>query len=135
MVHLKQGVSSDVAIDALFAFTSCEVSISPNCCVIVNNTPQFLSVDELLKMSTDNTVDLLRKELEIQKSVLKEKWHFSSLERIFLENRIYHTIEELDNWEKIISVIFKRMNKILLDCFFLKTRSNKINTESLSSEH
>ena len=78
LVYLKQGVSSDVAIDALFAFTNCEVGISPNCCVIINNTPRFLAVDELLKMSTDNTVDLLRKELEIQKSVLKDKWHFSS---------------------------------------------------------
>ena len=110
LVHLKQGVSSDVAIDALFAFTNCEVSISPNCCVIINNTPRFLAVDELLKMSTDNTVDLLREELEIQKSVLKDKWHFSSLERVFIENRIYMNIEDCKTWEEVLSIIDKGLD-------------------------
>ena len=110
LVHLKQGVSSDVAIDALFAFTNCEVGISPNCCVIINNTPRFLAVDELLKMSTDNTVDLLRKELEIQKSVLKDKWHFSSLERVFIENRIYRNIEDCETWEEVLSTIDKGLD-------------------------
>ncbi|MBC8310806.1 MAG: DNA gyrase/topoisomerase IV subunit A [Candidatus Marinimicrobia bacterium] len=107
LVHLKQGVSSDVAIDALFAFTNCEVSISPNCCVIVNDTPIFLPVDDLLKMSTENTVELLRKELEINKSVLNEKWHFSSLERIFIENRIYRNIEDCETWNAVLSTIDK----------------------------
>ena len=79
LVHLKQGVSPDVTLDALYAFTNCEVSISPNCCVIIDETPMFLSVDELLKMSTENTVELLKKELEIQRKVLEEKWHFASL--------------------------------------------------------
>ena len=105
LVYLKQGVSSDVAIDALFAFTNCEVSISPNCCVIINNTPRFLPVDDLLKMSTENTVGLLRKELEILNFVLDEKWHFSSLERIFIENRIYRDIEECETWEAVLSTI------------------------------
>ncbi|MDP7027128.1 MAG: DNA gyrase/topoisomerase IV subunit A [Candidatus Marinimicrobia bacterium] len=110
LVHLKQGVSSDVAIDALFAFTNCEVSISPNCCVIINNTPRFLAVDELLKMSTDNTVGLLQKELEIQQSVLKDKWHFSSLERVFIENRIYSNIEDCETWEEVLSTIDKGLD-------------------------
>ena len=110
LVHLKQGVSSDVAIDALFAFTNCEVGISPNCCVIINNTPRFLAVDELLKMSTDNTVDLLRKELEIQKSVLKDKWHFSSLERVFIENRIYRNIEDCETWQEVLLTIDKGLD-------------------------
>ena len=105
LVHLKQGVSSDVAIDALYAFTNCEISISPNCCVIIDNNPQFLSVNDLLKMSTDNTVELLRKELEIQKAVLDEKWHFSSLEKIFIENRIYRDIEECETWEDVLAAI------------------------------
>ena len=107
LVHLKQGVSSDVAIDALYAFTNCEVSISPNCCVIINDTPRFLPIDDLLKMSTENTVELLRKELEIQKYVLEEKWHFSTLERIFIKNRIYRDIEECETWEAVLSTIDK----------------------------
>jgi len=110
MVHLKQGVSPDVAIDALYAFTNCEVSISPNCCVIIDETPMFLSVDELLKISTDNTVELLQKELEIQKKVLEEKWHFSSLERIFIESRIYLDIEECETWEAVITTIDKGLD-------------------------
>ena len=105
LVHLKQGVSSDVAIDALYAFTNCEISISPNCCVIIDNNPQFLSVNDLLKMSTENTVELLRKELEIQKAALDEKWHFSSLEKIFIENRIYRDIEECETWEDVLAAI------------------------------
>ena len=110
MVHLKQGVSPDVAIDALYAFTNCEVSISPNCCVIIDETPMFLSVDELLKMSTENTVELLRKELEIQQKVLEEKWHFSSLERIFIENRIYRDIEECETWKAVLTTIDKGLD-------------------------
>ena len=110
MVHLKQGVSPDVAIDALYAFTNCEMSISPNCCVIIDETPMFLSVDELLKMSTNNTVELLRKEMEIQQKVLEEKWHFSSLERIFIGNHIYRDIEECETWEVVLSTIDKGLD-------------------------
>ncbi|SVD18509.1 uncharacterized protein METZ01_LOCUS371363, partial [marine metagenome] len=110
IVHLKQGVSPDVAIDALYAFTNCEVSISPNCCVIIDKIPMFLSVDELLKMSTNNTVELLQKELEIQQKVLEEKWHFSSLERIFIENRIYRDIEACETWEAVLTTIDKGLD-------------------------
>ena len=111
LVHLKQGVSPDVAIDALYAFTNCEVSISPNCCVIIDETPRFLSIDELLKISTNNTVELLRKELEIQKSVLEEKWHFSTLEQLFIEKRIYRDIEECESWESVLATIEKGLEK------------------------
>ena len=110
LVHLKQGVSPDVAIDALYAFTNCEVSISPNCCVIIDETPRFLSVDELLKMSTENTVELLRKELEIQQQVLGAQWHFSSLEQIFIKKRIYRDIEECETWEDILTKIDKGLD-------------------------
>lgn len=107
LVHLKQGVSPDVAIDALYAFTNCEVSVSPNCCVIINKTPRFLSVDEFLKMSTEKTVELLRKELKIQQKSLEEKWHFASLEKIFIAKRIYRNIEECETWEAVLSTIDK----------------------------
>lgn len=107
LVHLKQGVSPDVAMDALYAFTNCEVSISPNCCVIIDSTPQFVTVSEVLKISTEHTVELLRQELEIQKRTLEEKWHFASLERIFIENRIYRNIEECETWEAVIATIDK----------------------------
>ncbi|MDR0745154.1 MAG: DNA gyrase/topoisomerase IV subunit A [Mediterranea sp.] len=89
LVHLAPGVSSDKTIDALYAFTDCEVSISPNCCVIDGQKPHFLTVSHLLKKSTDNTLDLLRQELEIHKSELQETLHFASLEKIFIEERIY----------------------------------------------
>ena len=89
VVHLTQGTSSDKAIDALYAFTDCEVSISPNCCVIDDNKPRFLTVSEVLRASVDNTQDLLRRELEIRKAELMEGLHFASLEKIFIEERIY----------------------------------------------
>ena len=80
-------------MDALYAFTSCEVSISPNACVIVNDKPLFLTVNDLLQISTEQTRELLRQELEIKKREIEEKWHFASLEKIFIENRVYHEIE------------------------------------------
>ena len=89
LVHLTPGISSDKTIDALYAFTDCEVSISPNCCVIEDNKPLFLSVSDVLRHSTDQTRDLLRKELEIRKGELLEQLHFASLEKIFIEERIY----------------------------------------------
>lgn len=89
LVHLAPGVSSDKTIDALYAFTDCEVSISPNCCVIDDQKPHFLTVSHVLKKSTDNTLDLLRQELEIHKNELQETLHFASLEKIFIEERIY----------------------------------------------
>ncbi|MBN2424617.1 MAG: DNA gyrase/topoisomerase IV subunit A [Calditrichaceae bacterium] len=107
VIDLPPGVSPDVTIDALYAFTNCEVSISPNCCVIVDDKPMFLGVNELLKISTENTVQLLKWELENQLADLSEKLFFSSLEKIFIENRIYRDIEECETWEAVISTIDK----------------------------
>ena len=102
MIHLATGVSPDKTIDALYAFTDCEISISPNSCVIENDRPQFLGVSEMLRISTGRTKDLLQMELEIRKGELQESWHFASLEKIFIENRIYRDIEECETWEAII---------------------------------
>jgi len=104
-IHLHPDVSPDKTIDALYAFTDCEVPISPNACVIVGDKPMFLSVSDILKHNTDHTVSLLKKELEIELHELQESWHFSSLERIFIENRIYHDIEEVKSWEDVIKTI------------------------------
>ncbi|SFT51353.1 topoisomerase-4 subunit A [Lishizhenia tianjinensis] len=105
MIHLPPGVSPDKLIDALYAFTDCEVSISPNSSVIDKDTPKFLGVTQILKTNTDNTVQLLKLELEIKKGELEEQWHFSSLEKIFIEKRIYRLIEEEETWEGVISAI------------------------------
>ena len=105
IVHLHNDVSPDKTIDALYAFTDCQVTISPNACVIVGDKPMFLNVSEILRMNTDHTVSLLKKELEIELHELQENWHFSSLERIFIENRIYHDIEEVKSWEEVIKTI------------------------------
>jgi topoisomerase-4 subunit A len=105
LVHLPSGISPDKTIDALFAFTNCENSISPLCCVIENNKPVFIGVSEILRLSTDHTVDLLKQELEIQLNELEEQWHFASLERIFIENRIYRDIEEETTWKGVINAI------------------------------
>jgi len=104
-LELMPGVSPDITIDALYAFTDCEVSYSPNACVIVDNKPLFLSVTEILEISTFQTKDLLRRELEIKKGELEEKWHHASLEKIFIENRIYRDIEECESWEDVITTI------------------------------
>ncbi|TAE93031.1 MAG: DNA gyrase/topoisomerase IV subunit A, partial [Runella slithyformis] len=100
VVELAPGVSPDVSIDGLYAFTECEASISPNACVIIDDKPHFLPVEELLRISTFNTKEFLRMELEIKLSELKEKLLFSSLEKIFIENRIYRDIEECETWEE-----------------------------------
>ncbi|ARV13890.1 DNA gyrase/topoisomerase IV subunit A [Polaribacter sp. SA4-12] len=107
LVHLPPNVSPDKSIDALYAFTNCETSISPLSCTIEDNKPVFVGVSEMLKHSTDLTVDLLKKELEIQLNELEEQWHFSSLERIFIENRIYRDIEEEETWDGVIEAIDK----------------------------
>ena len=108
LVELAPGISPDITIDALYAFTDCEVSISPNACVIVNQKPQFLSVHELLKIATDHTKDLLKKELEIKLSELQEKLHYTSLEKIFFEEKIYKELEKKhETWEKVIIAIDK----------------------------
>ena len=105
LVYLPSGSSIQKSIDSLYAFTQCEVSISPLCCIISENKPQFLGVREILKISTDNTKDLLKKELDIQLSELENQWHSISLERIFIENRIYRDIEEKTTWDDVISTI------------------------------
>lgn len=105
LVHLPSGLSPDKTIDALYAFTSCESSISPLGCVIEDNKPLFIGVSEMLRRSTDNTVQLLKQELEIKLGELEEQWHFASLERIFIENRIYRDIEEEETWEGVIKAI------------------------------
>jgi topoisomerase-4 subunit A len=110
-LELAPGISPDVTIDALFAFTSCETSISPNACVIIDNKPLFTNVEELLRISTDNTRNLLREELEIKKGELEEKWLFASLEKIFIENRIYHEIEECESWEEVVATIYMELRK------------------------
>ncbi len=104
-IQLVPGISPDKTIDALYAFTDCEVPISPNCCVIGDDKPNFLGVSEILKRSADNTVELLKRELEIRMSELEDDWHFSSLEKIFIEKRIYRDIEECETWESIIEAI------------------------------
>lgn len=106
-IQLAPGISPDVTIDALYAFTDCEVSISPNACVIIQDKPHFVGVGEILRVSTNQTVDLLRQELEIRKSELMEKVLFSSLEKIFIENRIYRDIEECETFELVIQTVDK----------------------------
>ncbi|HPE82981.1 MAG TPA: DNA gyrase/topoisomerase IV subunit A [Aequorivita sp.] len=106
-IHLPSGISPDKTIDALYAFTGCETSVSPLGCVIEDNRPLFIGVSEMLRRSTDRTVELLKQELEIQLDELEEQWHFASLERIFIENRIYRDIEEEETWEGVIAAIDK----------------------------
>ena len=107
LIHLYPGISTDQMIDALYAFTDCEISISPNACVIEDEKPQFLGVKEMLMSSTNNTVELLKRELQIRLNELEDDWHKSSLEKIFIENRIYHLIEDSPDWEHTISTIDK----------------------------
>jgi topoisomerase-4 subunit A len=107
VIQLMPGVSPDMTIDALYAFTDCEYSISPNTCVITVNKPSFMGVSDILKHSADRTVELLKTELEIRKSELQEEWHMSSLEKIFIEEKIYRDIEECETWEAVITAIDK----------------------------
>jgi len=105
VIHLMPGVSPDKTIDALYALTDCECSISPNTCVITGSKPSFMGVSDILRNSADNTVNLLKTELEIRCEELQEEWHMSSLEKIFIEERIYRDIEECETWEAVISAI------------------------------
>ena len=105
LVHLPAGISPDKTIDALYAFTDCESSISPLGCVIVDNKPHFIGVSEMLRLSTENTVVLLKNELKIQLKELENQWHYSTLERIFIENRIYRDIEEESTWSGVLQAI------------------------------
>ena len=109
LVHLQPGVSPDVSIDALYAFTDCEVSISPNACVIIGDKPHFVSVTDILRVNTHQTVQLLQRELEIRRSELMERLLYSSLEKIFIENRIYRKIEECETFEAVLITIDKAL--------------------------
>ncbi len=111
IVELATGISPDITIDALYAFTDCEVSISPNACVIINNKPVFLGVTELLKVATENTKNLLEEELKIKLGELQEKWHYTSLEKIFFEEKIYQELEKKhETWDKVLAAIDKGFN-------------------------
>ena len=124
-VQLAKKTSPEITMDALYAFTDCEVSISPNACVIVNDKPQFLTVDEILQISTKDTKELLKRELEIRLQDLEDKWHFSSLEKIFIENRIYREIEEEETWEGVLDAIWDGLQP------FVKLLKREIEDEDL----
>jgi len=126
LIHLPPNLSPDKTIDALFAFTDCEVLISPLCCVIEEEKPVFIGVSDILKSSTTNTVDLLKKELEVQLHELKEQWHMSSLERIFIENRIYSDIEEEETWEGVMSAIHRGLKP------FVKNLVREVNDDDVT---
>jgi topoisomerase-4 subunit A len=117
IIHLAPGTSPDKTIDALYAFTDCEVSISPNACVISEEKPLFIGVDELLKISTEHTKDLIEQELKIELGELNEQWFFASLEKIFIEKRIYRKIEECESWEEILDTIHKGLKPFVKDFF------------------
>ena len=125
LVSLHKNQSPSITIDALYAFTDCEVSISPNACVIVDEKPKFLGVKEILKFSTDLTKTLLKKELEIKREELKEKILFSTLEKIFIENKIYILIEKCDTWDSVINTIDKGLDPFKEDFY------REINREDL----
>ncbi|HRH56432.1 MAG TPA: DNA gyrase/topoisomerase IV subunit A [Chitinophagales bacterium] len=110
LIELQPQVSPSVTVDALYAFSDCELSISPNTCVIIGDKPHFIGVSDALRLSTDTTVQLLKRELEIQLKELEDKWHFSSLEKIFIEKKIYRDIEEEETWEGVIAAIDKGLN-------------------------
>ena len=115
LIHLPTGVSPDKTIDALYAFSDCEISISPNACIIKNDKPYFLTVSEILKQSTAHSLALLKAELEILLSEQQALWHFASLERIFIENKIYRDIEECETWEAVIIAIRDGLNPYIKD--------------------
>lgn len=113
LISLAPGTSPDLTLDALYAFTNCEISISPNCCVIIDDKPHFITVQEMLKTCTERTKQLLKLELEIKKGELQEKWHYASLEKIFIQNRVYREIEECETWEAVIKTIDKELKKYI----------------------
>jgi len=125
IIDLVPGISTDQMIDALYAFTDCEISISPNAVVIEDDKPKFLTVKDMLKTSANNTVELLRRELEIRKGELQDDWHKSSLEKIFIENRIYHDIEDSPDWDSTIATIDKGLEP------FKKALLREVTTEDI----
>lgn len=124
-IMLNSDVSPDKTIDALYAFTDCEIPISPNACVIVGDKPEFLTVSEILRRNTDHTVSLLKKELEIELHELQEKWHFASLEKIFIENEIYQEIKGRSSKEEV----YEAVNKALKP--FIKNLLREVTTEDI----
>ncbi len=114
LIELATGISPQVTVDALYAFTNCEVSISPNACIIIDNKPVFTDINEILKVCTEQTRELLKLELEIKERELLEKWHFASLEKIFIENRIYRDIEECETWEAVMEAIRVGLDKYVV---------------------
>ena len=114
---MNKNQSPSITIDALYAFTDCEVSISPNACVIVNAKPQFLGVKDVLKYSAESTKNLLKKELEIKRDELKEKILFSTLEKIFIDKKIYQKIEICETWEEVLDTIDKALNPYKKDFY------------------
>jgi len=115
LIHLAPKVSPDLTIDALYAFTLCEVSVSINACVIVEQKPRFLSVSDILRFTVDQTRELLRRELEIRLDELRQNWLNASLEKIFIENRIYRKIENCETWEAVMQTIYREMRKYVLE--------------------
>ena len=110
LIHLPNDVSPDKTIDALYAFTDCECNIAPNACVIVDNKPQFLSVKDILIYDTNHTRDLLKWQLDIRLAELEDQWHYTSLERIFFENKVYKILEQNQNsWEQQLQDVFTEM--------------------------
>lgn len=127
VIYLAPGVSPDITMDALYAFTDCEVSISPNACIIIADKPHFIGVSDILKYNTDKTVDLLRQELEIKKSSLLEKILHGSLEKIFIENRIYRNIEECETFDEVIKTIDKGLDPYKPDFYREITEEDILN--------
>jgi topoisomerase-4 subunit A len=125
-IHLPQGADPEQSVQALYAFSDCEVSISPNACVIEDNKPKFLSVTEILEHSAKRTRNLLKQELDIHLAELEEKWHFSSLEKIFIENRIYRRIEECETWEAVMAEIWIGLKP------FLKLLKRKVTDDDVA---
>jgi topoisomerase-4 subunit A len=124
IVHLPNNVSPDITIDALYAFTNCEVSVSPNACIIIEDKPHFIGVSEILRYSTDQAKHLLKRELEIKRFELKEKLLYSSLEKIFIENRIYNLIEECETFEAVIETTDKGLEPYKADFYREITRDD-----------
>ena len=113
IITLIKGISPNVTIDALYAFTNCEVSVSPNCCIIIDDKPHFISVNDLLKLSTNRTQDLLKQDLKYNLSILNNQWHKLSLEKIFISNRLYLNIEKCESWDEILLEIENSLNPFI----------------------
>ena len=126
LIHLNNDADIDQTIDALYAFTDCEVSISPNACVIIDDKPHFIGVTEILKINTDNSLNLLKEELHIRMEEIQNAWHFASLEKIFIENRIYIRIEECETWQQIIDTIKDGLEP------FIKNLKNEVTHDDIA---